>query len=192
MAGTEYTIRRKVFTFFGAKFHIYDAGGNLIGFCKQKAFKLKEDIRVYTDESMSEERLAIAARKVIDFSSAYDVVESNSGTKIGALQRKGFTSMLRDSWIVLDENDNNVGSVLEDSASMAAVRRFVPLGNLFPQKFHMKAHDSDDVLAHFRTHFNPFVHRMTVTVEPECHFNPLLVLAAGILLVAIEGRQQGG
>lgn len=192
MAGTEYTIRRKMFTFLGAKFHIYDSAGNLIGYSKQKAFKLKEDIRVYTDESMSEERLAIAARKVIDFSAAYDVVESKSGTKIGALKRKGFKSILRDSWIVMDENDNEVGGVVEDSASMAMVRRFLPFGNLVPQKFHMKAHGSDEVLARFRTHFNPFVHKMTVTVEPECHFNPLLVLATGLLLVAIEGRQQGG
>jgi hypothetical protein len=192
MAGTEDIIRRKVFTFLGAKFHIYDAAEKLIGFCKQKAFKLKEDIRVYTDESMSEERLVITARKAIDFSAAYDVVESKSGTKIGALRRKGLKSILRDSWIVLDENDNEVGGVTEDSASMAMVRRFLPFGNLVPQKFHMSGHGGDGVLARFHTHFNPFVHKMTVTVEPECHFNPLLVLAAGILLAAIEGRQQGG
>ena len=194
MAGTQYTIRRKVFTFFGAKFHIYDAENNLIGYCKQKAFKLKEDIRIYTDESMSEERLVITARKVIDFSGAYDVVDSKSGTKLGALRRKGFKSILRDSWQVLDENDEDVGSLQEDSASMALVRRFLPygLGGLFPQKFQMKAHDSDVVYARFRTHFNLFVHRMTVTVEEECQFDPMLVLAAGILLAAIEGRQSGG
>jgi len=190
MAGTEYTIRRKLFTFLGAKFHIYDANENLIGFCKQKAFKLKEDIRIYTDETMSEERIVISARKAIDFSAAYDVVDSKAGTKIGALQRKGLKSILRDSWIVLDENDNEVGAVTEDSASMALVRRFVPAGNLFPQKFHMSSAGSEDVLANFRTHFNPFVHKMTVTVQPECPFNPFLVLSAGILLVAIEGRQQ--
>ena len=31
--------------------------------------------------------------------------------------------------------------------------------------------------------------RMTVTVSPECHLDPFLLLAAGVLLVAIEGRQ---
>jgi hypothetical protein len=31
---------------------------------------------------------------------------------------------------------------------------------------------------------------MTVTLDEECHFSPLLVLAAGVLLVAVEGRQQ--
>ena len=190
MAGTEYTIRRKVFTFLGAKFHIYDAESNLIGFCKQKAFKLKEDIRVYTDESMSEERLRIAARAIIDFSAAYDVIDSKSEAKLGALKRKGLKSIIRDSWIVMDDGDNEIGTLEEDSASMAMVRRFLPLGNLFPQKYHLSEGTDGPVLAHFRTHFNPFVHRMTVTVHEECHYNPLLVLAAGILLVAIEGRQQ--
>ncbi|MFQ5730453.1 MAG: hypothetical protein ACE5KM_00715 [Planctomycetaceae bacterium] len=191
MAGTEYTIRRKIFTVLGAKFHIYDAEGALIGFCKQKAFKLKEDIRVYSDESMSEERLSITARAIIDFSAAYDVIDSKSGSKLGALKRKGMKSIFRDSWIVLDDADNEIGTLQEDSTSMAMVRRFLPLGNLFPQKYHLSEGTDGAVLAHFRTHFNPFVHRMTVTVHEECHYNPLLVLAAGILLVAIEGRQQG-
>ncbi len=190
MSGTQFTIRRKVFTFFGAKFHIYDAENNLIGFCKQKAFKLKEDIRVYTDETMQHERLVISARKVLDISAAYDVVDSSNDTKLGVLKRQGLKSMFRDSWIVMDENDNEIGSLKEDSAAMALLRRFGP-GGLIPQKFHLKQNDGQDI-ADFRTHFNPFVHRMTVSVYPECPLHAMLILAAGILLVAIEGRQSGG
>ena len=37
----EFLIRRKVFTFLGKKFHVYDASGNVILFSKQKAFKLR-------------------------------------------------------------------------------------------------------------------------------------------------------
>jgi hypothetical protein len=190
MSGVQFTIRKKLFTIFGAKFHIYNAEDKLLGFCKQKAFKLKEDIRIYTDETMTEERLVITARKAIDFSSAYDIVDSKSGTKVGALKRKGLKSILRDSWLVMDENDNDIGSLTEDSAAMAMVRRFLPLGNLIPQKYHLKQ-DSGAELAEFRTHFNPFVHKMSVNVYPECELDPMLVLAAGILLVAIEGRQTG-
>lgn len=186
-AATEFTIRRKVLTLLGAKFHIYDNNDNLIGFSKQKAFKLKEDIRLYTDESMSEERLRIAARKVIDISAAYDVVDSRSDQKLGALQRKGLKSMLRDEWVVLDENDNEIGTIREDSMGLALVRRF--LFNLIPQKFHLRDAGGTE-LALFHTHFNPFVHRMTVTVYPEATISPYLILAGGLLLMAIEGRQQ--
>lgn len=185
---TEYTIRRKVFTLLGAKFHVYNAAGDLIGYSRQKAFKLKEDIRLFTDESETTELLAIQARAIIDFSAAYDVVNSQTNQKLGALRRKGLSSMLRDSWVVMDAADQEIGKIEEDSLSMALVRRFLPLGNLIPQKYHLQG-TGEHELATFRTHFNPFVHRLTVSVLPDCTVDPLLVLAGGILLVAIEGRQ---
>jgi hypothetical protein len=187
-ADLEFTIRRKVFTLFGAKFHIYNANGNLVGFSKQKAFKLKEDIRVYTSTEMSTELLRISARSVIDFSASYDVVESASGKPLGTLQRKGLKSIFRDEWTVLGSDGVEVGKIKEDSAGMAMVRRFLPMGNLFPQKFHY-ADLRGSKLAQMQTHFNPFVHRMTVRVTSHCPLNPMLMLAGGILLVAIEGRQ---
>ena len=188
MQATEYTIRRKVFTLFGAKFHVYDTAGQLIGFSQQKAFKLKEDIRVFADESMAEERLSIQARQIVDFGAAYDVVDSTTGEKVGALKRKGWASIVRDSWIVMDENDGEIGTIQEESMFLALLRRF--LGAWIPQSFHLL--DSNQRrLATFHTHFNPFVHRMTVRLEGEAaEISPLLVLAAGILLVAIEGRQE--
>lgn len=181
----EYTIRRKVFTLFGAKFHIYNSSGEMIGFSKQKAFKLKEDIRIYADESMSDERLLISARSVIDFSAAYDVIDSRTNESVGTLRRKGWSSMFRDSWEVMDAEGFPAGRIQEDSAFLALVRRFL---TLIPQSFHMDDADGHEV-AKFRTHFNPFVHKMTVTVHDDASVPPTLVLAAGILLVAIEGRQ---
>ena len=185
----EFTIRRKIFTLFGAKFHIMNAKGDVIGFSKQKAFKLKEDIRVFTDDSMSTELLAISTRSVIDFSAAYDVTDSASGTKLGALRRKGFKSILRDEWMVLDPNDTQIAAIKEDSTMGALVRRFLPMGNLVPQRFNL-LDGADNQFAEYHTHFNPFVHRMTVSVYNTCPISPHLVLAAGILLVAIEGRQK--
>jgi len=184
---TEFTIRRKVLTILGAKFHLYNASGELFGFCKQKAFKLKEDIRIYTDETMDEERLSIMARSIIDFGAAYDVVDSASGEKVGALRRKGMASIIRDEWSVLDENDLEIGLIREDSAWLAVVRRYV--FNIIPQTFHLVDNDGYQ-LAEFRTHFNPFIHRLTVTIDEECQLHSYLVLAAGVLLVAIEGRQE--
>ena len=65
-----YIIRKKVFKLLGAAFHVYDEAGNLIMYSRQKAFKLKEDIRLYSDETMKVELLTITARQVVDFSAA--------------------------------------------------------------------------------------------------------------------------
>lgn len=189
MPDIEYTIRRKVFTLFSPKFHIYDASENLLGYSEQKAFKLKEDIRVYTDETKTDERVAIKARSIVDFSAAYDVFNSKEQRKVGALKRKGWSSILRDSWIVMDPDDREIGKIQEDSMSMAMVRRFLPLGKWIPQKYHL-SDQSGTELAAFRQHFNPFIQRLTVTIYDGCPVSPLLALSAGVLLVAIEGRQE--
>jgi hypothetical protein len=189
MPNIEYTIRRKVFTLLGKKFHIHDATGKLLGFSEQKAFKLKEDIRIYADEEKTDERVTIKARQVMDFSAAYDVVDSHTSEKVGALRRKGLASIVRDSWIVMDPSDQEIGTIQEDSMTMALVRRFVPFGNLIPQSYHLREGEQTQI-AEFRQHFNPFVQRLTVTIFEDCPVSKLLVLSAGVLLMAIEGRQE--
>lgn len=189
MPNVEYTIRRKIFTFITSKFHIYDPNGKLLGYSEQKAFKLKEDIRIYSDETKTDERVIIKARQIIDFGAAYDVIDAQTHEKVGALKRKGFTSIVRDSWIVMDPNDGDIGHIQEDSMAMALVRRFVPFCNLIPQSYHL-CDSQGTQLAEFRQHFNPFVQKLTVTIYSGCPVSKLLVLSAGVLLVAIEGRQE--
>lgn len=186
MPQTQFTIRRKILTVLGAKFHIFDAAGKPIGFSRQKALKLKEDIRVYSDESMSTELMAVLARQIIDFGAAYDVIDSRSGEKVGALRRRGLRSLLRDQWQVLDEQDRELGVLQEDNQLLALVRRFVT--DLLPQSYRL-SDPQGRTLAAMRRHFNPFVHKLTVTIDDDQAVDPHLVLAAGILLVAVEGRQ---
>jgi uncharacterized protein YxjI len=181
-----FLVRRKVFRILGAGFHVYDPAGKVVGFSEQKAFKLKEDIRVFTDDSKSKELLSIRARQVIDFSAAYDVVDSVGGRKVGALRRKGWSSMFRDSWEILDDGDRPLARVQEDSATLALVRRF--LTNLIPQRYHVIAAGEKQV-ASMRQHFNPFVFKLDVEIGPDCPVDRRLVLATAVLLAAVEGRQ---
>ena len=50
-----YRIRRKFFSFLGSKLLIYNERDELVLFGYMKAFKLKEDIRLFADESMQHE-----------------------------------------------------------------------------------------------------------------------------------------
>ena len=80
-------------------------------------FRLKEDIRAYSDESCTQELLYIQARSVIDFSAAYDVIDSGYGIKVGVLRRKGWRSVMRDEWEVLNAEDQPIGVLWEDNPS---------------------------------------------------------------------------
>ncbi len=182
----QYLIRRKVFSFPGRKFHLYDPAGNLIGFSYQKAFRLKEDIRIYADEEKTKERLVIQARQIIDFSAAYDVVDATEGRKIGALRRRGLQSIVRDTWEFLDEMDRPIATLEEDSQVMAILRRFI---NIIPQKFHVAVGERH--IARYEQNFNPFVLKLMVHLEPDAakYVDPRLLLAGALLVTAVEGRQ---
>ena len=186
-SGSTFIIRKKVFKILGAAFHVYNESEQVVLFSNQKAFKLKEDIRMYTGEDMQTEVLSIQARQVLDFSAAYDVVDSIKGEKVGALKRKGLKSILRDAWIVMDNDDREIGQIEEDSMAMALVRRF--LTNLIPQNFTATINGQE--VCEYKQNFNPFVRKVTVNLKPaaEGTFDRRLALAAGVLLSAIEGRQ---
>lgn len=190
LPGESYTIRRQFFKLLGAAFHVYDPAGKLVGYCRQKAFKLKEDLRIYTDESCAQEWMIIRARSIIDFAATYDVTLPN-GEAVGSLRRKGLaSSFLRDQWMVFGRDGKQIAHIIEDSGWKAFLRRYIDFMNmLLPQTFHLVREDGTPVAA-YRTHFNLFVHRMSVSVfadDPE--IDDLVILAAGCLLAAIEGRQ---
>lgn len=182
----QYTLKRQVFALTG-KFRFYDANEQLVLFSEQKMFKLREDIRVYADENKSQEVLMIKARQIIDFSAAYDVIDSVSGQKVGALRRKGLASMLRDEWEVLDVNDNVVGSLFEDSMGLALLRRF--LSNLIPQNYDILVNGNR--VADLKQNFNPFTYHLNLdfSMDTANQLDRRLGIAAGILLAVVEGRQ---
>lgn len=187
-AGRKFVIRQKVWTLATQKFFVEDESGNRLGFFPRKMFKLKEDIRLYADENMSRELLKIQARNIIDFSVAFDVVDSVSGMKVGALKRRGWKSILKDEWILMDAMDQEIGRVKEDSALLATMRRLVT--NLIPQKYNITI--DTHAVGTVKQNFNLFAPKLLVDFTPDMtnRLDSRLGLAAAMLLIAVEGRQR--
>ena len=93
--------------------------------------------------------------------------------------------MLRDKWQLLDCYGNLVAELNEDNMFLALIRRF--LCNLIPQEYILGS--SYAPLASYSQFFNPFVFKLAVRISPQCQLHPYLLLAGGVLLAAIEGRQ---
>ena len=185
-----YVIRQKIFKLFGAAFHVFGPGGEVLLYSKQKAFKLREDIRLYSGEDMRHEILAIRTASIIDFSAAYDVVDSASGAKLGTLRRKCWTSLVQDEWQMLDPYGRVIGTVKEDSTWLAIVRRLVDWASFIaPQAFHCDINGIP--VCTYQQNRNPFVRKLEVNFTPNTGslLDRRVGLAAGILLAAIEGRQ---
>jgi hypothetical protein len=186
-----YVIKRKMWSFLGARSSVFDESGNLLCFCKRKALKIKEDIRVYSDEAMTSELLVIRARSMFDFGATYDVMDSRTGQPVGALRRKGLKSILRDEWQVLGGGDQQVGTILEDSSLLAVLRRLHDLVTLLsPQNYTIQLHGQP--IGTIQQNRNPFTlhYVMDLSGDPQGAFDRRLAIAAALLLVNVEGRQK--
>ena len=181
-----YLLKRQAIALAG-KFRFYDPMGKLVMFSEQKMFKWREDIRVYADNK-TQEVLSVKARQIVDFSAAYDVVDTELNQKVGALRRKGLRSILRDEWEVLDANDNVKGLLFEDSMGLALLRRLV-LGSWLPQNYDITFGETR--VADLKQNFNLFRYELNLdfTMDAEQQLDRRLGIAAGILLAAVEGKQ---
>lgn len=189
-AHDHYLLRQQVFKIFGDAFRIYDDQGNLVFYSRLKAFKLKEDIGLFTDEAMTHQVLRIQARNVIDFSASYDVTDPVTGQALGALRRKGLKSMFRDEWVILDADGQEIGLIQEDGSVVAMLRRFVDFVSLLiPQAFLGSVHGQPVLI--FKQNFNPFVRKLSLDFSADVQglLDRRLGIAAAILLAAVEGRQ---
>lgn len=187
-AHTRYTLRRKVFAFWHKAFHLYDANGNVAAYMQQRAMRLREDLRIYADESKHRQLLQIHARSIIDFSAVYDVFDTQAGNVlVGSFKRQGWKSFLRDTWTVLDAEGREMGTVEEDHLALALFRRWG--GNLIPQGFTGSL--GEQPVFHFQQRFNPFIYKLDLdfTVDHRARLDRRMGVAAALLLGSIEGRQ---
>ncbi len=177
-----YHIQTKFLRIFGGAFWFKDANDQVIAYSKQKRFKLKEDIVLYTDETCAQPLLSIKARSIIDFGATYDIVDAITGENLGAAQRKGFKSIIKDTWKILDANGNEYAELVEDS--IAILRRFVPF---IPAKYHFNVPGQHDIMMYQR--FNPIIKKTDILIPDGHPLDRRVIAAVALLNSVIEGRQ---
>ena len=183
----QYLIREKFLKIFGNKFHIMDEHNQLYGFCEQKRFRIKEDIRLYDDESKNNEWLVIKQRNIVDAWGGFDILDPKEGTLLGTVRRKFWKSILRTKWQVLDPDGNDIGMLLEDSMAQAIARR-VFLG-ILPKKYTLHTMGNDNPIT-MRQKFNPIISKLIVNIPPENNFNRKFIAGLAIVISALDGRGQ--
>ncbi|MCK5039463.1 MAG: hypothetical protein KAR87_00660 [Candidatus Aenigmarchaeota archaeon] len=179
----KYLFRRKFFKLFGGEFRVYDEIGNLVFFSKQKAFKLKEDFRVYSDESQRQELLIIKTPQIFDIGATYNVKDATTGEPVGAIRRKGIKSIFKDEWTFLSNSGHEIGILTEKSTRGAILSRFT---NLVPQNYIIKSNNRQ--IAEIEQQFK-FILEYIMRISQEPQIDRRLLIATGILLMGIERRE---
>ncbi len=83
----------KLFT-LAPQIYVTDGTGALIGYARQKLFRLKESVTIFADEAQSQPIYQIDADRVIDFSANYALKDAH-GRVLGAVRRHGMRSLWR-------------------------------------------------------------------------------------------------
>ena len=192
-----YLIRKKLLKILGEEFHIYtdDNQDVLIGYSKQKALKIKEDIRVFSDKSKSNQILNIKQRNVIDAFGRFDFTDPNTGQSLGGIRRNLGESWFRDSYSIYGPDDQVYGEVKEDSLMNAMLRRFVPgLGSIFGfPNFSMIVQGQPSITFQSYKEWLGFGRgTLEVHIPDENQLDRRVILGAAVIMIAIEGDQNEG
>ncbi len=131
-----YRIRKKVLALTG-QYWIEDANGQQLGYSKQKLLKLKEDIRVFADDTMSRELFQIRQTQILDIWGTFAIIDSPTNTVLGYIRRRALaSSFVADEWEMRDPFNNLVGEIKE-STGRGLARKYLPGGGLIPEKLTM-------------------------------------------------------
>lgn len=84
---------------------VTDAAGNTVLYTKQKMFKFREHVEIFTDKTQATKLADIRANKVIDWSARYNSTDA-SGRPIGSVGRKGWHSIWKAHYETFNPGDD--------------------------------------------------------------------------------------
>jgi hypothetical protein len=185
-AHDQVTCRRKILA-IAPTFEIFDAQGRPLVYCQEKLFKIKDDIRIYSDASKQVELLRIGQRNIMDWAGIFDVTDPATGQRIGVLRRKGWRSFARDEWHVHDMHDQPVGRILETgTAWVRRIFKFLPYTFAFLL--------GEQTVGVFDQHFTWIGYKATMNIGgwQNTPVDRRLAFAGALLLMAIEAKEDAG
>jgi len=182
-----YVIKRKALRIVD-QYWIEDQNGNKLAYTKQKFWRIKEDIRAFTDESMAQELFRIKQAQIIDVWGKFDVIDSTTTIPIGYFRRKALKStFISDEWEIYDMNNQMIGRLAEGTGRGLA-RKYVPGGKLIPEKVTMEVNGKPVVQIEQRFKIVGDIW------DIKCHSLPdqfdRRVLLGGVILMAMIERQR--
>ena len=180
-----------------SQIYIRDGSGNLLGHCKQKLFKLKEDINIFADEGQTHLLYNIKADRVLDFSAKYNFKDAH-GRTLGSIKRRGMRSLWKANYEVYDANDVQVFKISEESGWVKVMDALVgelPIVGMFTGYFfnpsYIIARMDDSPLARLKK--QPAMFQGQFQLEPLAQFggdDEVRVLLGALTMTLLE-RMRG-
>jgi len=183
-----YIIKKKALRIVD-QYYIEDPMGAQLAYSKQKFWKIKDDIRIFADESMTQELFRIMQAQIIEAWGKFDVIDSATNIPLGYFRRKALMSaFVSDEWEIYNMNDQMIGRLAEGTGRGLA-RKYIPyVGALIPEKITMELNGRPVVQINQRFKIIGDIWDIQCHSLPD-HFDRR-VLLAGVILMAMIERQR--
>jgi uncharacterized protein YxjI len=130
-----------------------DADGKTLAYVRQKMFKLKEDIQIYSNDTREKLNYSIKADKWLDFSAAYTFLDENQNS-FGKIVRKGWKSLWKAEYKIIDDADHEKYTVREENGwvkVLDALLGEIPIlgiftGYLFNPSYIVRDNDDKEII----------------------------------------------
>ena len=119
-----YTLVRPLFS-WRRIYRVHAPDGSLAAFVEQPWFRLRSEWVIYHDEEMTQPIITIKNRRWAAINMEHDLFDAQTGQRLGVVRNRGWRSILRDEWDILDAEEHEVGEMIERGP--AFLRRFVRL-----------------------------------------------------------------
>ncbi|MGZ6125416.1 MAG: hypothetical protein ACXWLR_10685 [Myxococcales bacterium] len=137
-----------------------------MAFVEQPWFRLRTELVMYADEAQLQPILVLKNRRLAALNMEHDLFDARTGQRLGVIRTRGWRSLWRDTWDILDAQERPAGLILEDGAwfwrrvlPFLPGRHHIDLGGrevaCLAQRFHL-----------FRREFELLIRQVEDPIEP--------------------------
>ena len=172
---------------------VVDGTGRLVSYVKQRAFRLKEDVTIFADESQTQPAFHIKANQIFDIGATYSITTAD-GRPLGALKQRGMRTLWKATYDILDDTGGPIGLIHEKDAMVKVIDALIgeiPFLGFVIQQWINPTYliDGADGVTALRLRKQPSLIERRFIVEQEAPLPPRLeplVLPAVLMVVLLE------
>ncbi|MDX2163522.1 MAG: hypothetical protein SF162_19565 [bacterium] len=94
---------------------ITDSTEQQVMYVHQKVFNIREDIRVFTDESRSTEIFRVNTERILDINSKYRFTNQTTGAYLGHVRPASLRTIWQATYLIYDQHDQPQHHIKEDN-----------------------------------------------------------------------------
>ena len=108
-----YVLVRPLFS-WRRTYRVYTLDGAMVACVDQPWFVLRTELVMYADEAQLRPILVLKNRRIAALNMEHDLFDAGSGQRLGVIRTRGWRSVWRNTWDILDGDERPAGQMLED------------------------------------------------------------------------------